>query len=50
VITAPFDIPVGRLARVAGPFGSVLVVLDLSSGQYLTRRDGRVIGLTRGNG
>lgn len=24
--------------------------LDLSSGQYLTCRDGRVIGLTRGNG
>ncbi len=50
VIAGPFDIPVGRLARVADPFGNVLVVLDLSSGQYLTGQDRRVIGLTRGNG
>jgi hypothetical protein len=35
---------------VADPFGNVLVVLDLSTGQYLTGRDRRVIGVTRGNG
>lgn len=50
VIAGPFDIPVGRLARVADPFGNVLVVLDLSGGQYLTGPDQQVIGLTRGNG
>jgi predicted enzyme related to lactoylglutathione lyase len=50
VVTGPFDIPVGRLARVADPFGNVLVVLDLSRGQYLTDGDRRVIGLTREGG
>lgn len=50
VITGPFDIPVGRLARMADPFGNVLVVLDLSRGQYLAGPDQRVIGLTRGTG
>lgn len=47
ILTGPADIPVGRLARVADPFGNVLVVLDLSKGQYLTDAGRRVIGLTR---
>ena len=46
VIGRPVDYPVGRVARVADPFGNVLVVLDLSRGQYLTDGDRRVIGLT----
>ncbi len=50
VIAAPFDIPVGRLARVADPFGNILVVLDLSRGQYRTDGARRVIGLSREDG
>lgn len=50
VITPPFDYPVGRVAKVADPFGNVLVVLDLSRGRYLTDGDRRVIGLTHGDG
>jgi hypothetical protein len=46
VITRPFDYPVGRVAKVADPFGNVLIVLDLSRGRYLTDGDRRVIGLT----
>lgn len=50
VITGPFDIPVGRLARVADPFGNILVVLDLSKGRYLTDGARQVIGLSREDG
>jgi predicted enzyme related to lactoylglutathione lyase len=50
VITPPPDYPVGRVAKVADPFGNVLVVLDLSRGRYLTDGDRRVIGLTHGDG
>jgi len=39
VVTGPFDIPVGRVAVVADPFGNVLVLVDLSKGRYVT--DGR---------
>jgi predicted enzyme related to lactoylglutathione lyase len=48
VISAPADIPVGRLAVARDPFGNALVLLDLSKGRYLTDADGTVIGVTRG--
>jgi predicted enzyme related to lactoylglutathione lyase len=34
VVTAPFDIPVGRAAVVRHPFGNALVLVDLSKGAY----------------
>ena len=45
VISAPADIPVGRVAVVSDPFGNVLVLLDLSKGTYVTDADGRVTGV-----
>ena len=45
VLSAPMDIPVGRLAVVADPFGNVLVILDLSRGRYTTSADGSVTGV-----
>ncbi|HEY7325119.1 MAG TPA: VOC family protein [Streptosporangiaceae bacterium] len=45
ILTGPFDIPVGRVAVVADPFGNVLVLLDLSKGRYTTDADGRVTGV-----
>jgi predicted enzyme related to lactoylglutathione lyase len=44
VVTEPFDVPVGRVAVVADPFGNTLVLLDLSKGRYLTDGTGNVIG------
>jgi predicted enzyme related to lactoylglutathione lyase len=46
VITAPFDIPVGRCAVVEDPFGNALVVLDLSKGLYDTDDRGSVTGVS----
>jgi predicted enzyme related to lactoylglutathione lyase len=34
VETEPFDIPVGRVAVLADPFGNRLVLVDLSKGRY----------------
>ncbi|MEU4386356.1 VOC family protein [Promicromonospora sp. NPDC023805] len=34
VITEPVEIPVGRVAVVADPFGNALVLVDLSKGRY----------------
>ena len=34
--TGPFDIPVGRVAAVADPFGSVLALAGLPKGRYVT--------------
>jgi hypothetical protein len=45
VILKPTQIPVGRLAVVNDPFGSALVLLDLSAGRYVTDVDGRVLGV-----
>jgi predicted enzyme related to lactoylglutathione lyase len=45
VVTAPFDIPVGRVAVVADPFGNLLVLLDLSKGRYVTDTTGNVTGV-----
>lgn len=45
VLSAPADIPVGRVSVVADPFGNPLVLLDLSKGTYVTDDDGRVVGV-----
>ena len=45
VLTEPFDIPVGRIAIVADPFGNSLVLLDLSKGHYVTDGPGNVTGV-----
>jgi predicted enzyme related to lactoylglutathione lyase len=42
IVTEPFDIPVGRVAVVADPFGNVLVLVDLSRGRYVTDENGAV--------
>ena len=46
MISPPGDIPVGRLAVVADPFGNTLVLLDLSRGRYAVDEDRNVTGLT----
>jgi predicted enzyme related to lactoylglutathione lyase len=48
VLVEPFDIPVGRVAVVADPFGNRLSILDLSKGRYETGEDGTVIGVRSG--
>ena len=45
VLREPFDIPVGRVAVVADPFGNVLVLLDMSKGHYTTDESGNVTGV-----
>ena len=45
VLTGPLDIPVGRLVRVADPFGNPLVLLDLSRGTFTTDDEGNVTGV-----
>ena len=35
-VTEPFDIPIGRGAVVADPFGNTLVLVDLSKVHYVT--------------
>jgi predicted enzyme related to lactoylglutathione lyase len=45
VLSPPADVPVGRIAVVADPFGNSLVLLDLSKGRYATGPDGRVTGV-----
>lgn len=47
VVTGPSDIPVGRVAVVADPFGNALVLLDLSKGRYVTDTRGNVTGIAR---
>ena len=41
----PFDIVIGRCARVRDPFGNDLVLLDQSKGALATDPEGRVIGV-----
>jgi predicted enzyme related to lactoylglutathione lyase len=43
VVAGPFDIPIGRCAVVADPWGNRLVVLDNSKGRLVTDADGRVL-------
>jgi predicted enzyme related to lactoylglutathione lyase len=45
LVSGPSEIPVGRVAVVADPFGNNLVVLDLSKGSYVTDSSGRVTGI-----
>jgi catechol 2,3-dioxygenase-like lactoylglutathione lyase family enzyme len=43
----PFDIAIGRCARVRDPFGNELTLLDQSKGKLITDATGRVIGVAR---
>ena len=45
MIAGPLEIPVGRVAIVADPFGNVLILVDMSKGRYLTDDAGRVTGV-----
>lgn len=45
LIAEPAEIPVGRVAVVADPFGNRLVLLDLSKGRYVTDSAGNVTGV-----
>jgi hypothetical protein len=45
LLSGPEDIPVGRVAVVADPFGNPLVLLDLSKGTFRTDPDGNVTGV-----
>ena len=45
VIVEERQIPVGRLAVVADPFGNAIVLLDLSAGTYVTDQDQHVVGV-----
>jgi predicted enzyme related to lactoylglutathione lyase len=44
-VEPPFEIAIGRCARVRDPFGNVLVLLDQSKGRLLTDDQGRVRGV-----
>src|SRR5262245_28516692 len=44
-VEPPFDIAIGRCARVRDPFGNVIVLLDQSKGRLKTSADGRVVGV-----
>jgi lactoylglutathione lyase len=44
-VQRPFDIAIGRCARVRDPFGNELVLLDQSKGALATDPEGRVIGV-----
>ena len=50
ILVEPFDIPVGRLAVAADPFGNPLTFLDLSKGRYVTDPDGNVTGVAGADG
>lgn len=45
VVVPPFDIPVGRCVVVRDPWGTRLVLLDLSKGRLHTDANGNVIGV-----
>jgi predicted enzyme related to lactoylglutathione lyase len=47
LLAEPVHIPVGRAAVVVDPFGNTLVLLDLSTGRYVTDRAGNVKGVAR---
>jgi lactoylglutathione lyase len=44
-VQRPFDIAIGRCARVRDPFGNELVLLDQSKGALVTDYAGHVIGV-----
>ncbi|MEV4083121.1 VOC family protein [Nonomuraea fuscirosea] len=45
MVAESVDVPVGRLAVVADPFGNELVLIDLSKGTYVTDASGAVTGV-----
>ena len=45
VVEPPFDIAIGKCARVRDPFGNVIVILDQSKGRLAVSADGQVIGV-----
>ena len=47
VVQRPFDIAIGRCARVRDPFGNELVILDQTKGRLATDSAGRVTGIVR---
>ncbi|MBA5806086.1 VOC family protein [Rhizobium changzhiense] len=44
-VEPPFDIAIGRCARVCDPFGNVLVILDQSKGTFTTDKEQNVVGV-----
>jgi predicted enzyme related to lactoylglutathione lyase len=46
-LVPPFDIAIGRCARVEDPFGNRLTILDQSKGKLVTDADHNVIGVRR---
>jgi predicted enzyme related to lactoylglutathione lyase len=44
-IEPPFEIKIGRCARVRDPFGNVIVILDQSNGSLETDEHHRVVGV-----
>ena len=42
VLEAPVEIPVGRVATVADPWGNAIAILDLSKGRFRTDAAGKV--------
>ncbi|MER8386363.1 VOC family protein [Mesorhizobium sp. M0166] len=47
-VQPPFEIAVGRCARVRDPFGNIVVILDQSKGMLVTDAEGHVIGVKAG--
>ncbi|ESX74239.1 hypothetical protein X759_18960 [Mesorhizobium sp. LSHC420B00] len=47
-VQPPFEIAVGRCARVRDPFGNIVVILDQSKGMLVTDAKGHVIGVKAG--
>lgn len=45
VISAPFDIPIGKCAVVRDPWQNEYVILDMSKGRYKTDETGHVTGV-----
>ncbi|HSX00718.1 MAG TPA: VOC family protein [Candidatus Saccharimonas sp.] len=47
VLVEPEDIPVGRVAVVADPFGNQLTLIDLTKGHYQADASGRIIAINK---
>jgi predicted enzyme related to lactoylglutathione lyase len=46
-LVPPFEIPIGRCARVEDPFGNRLTILDQSKGALATDSDQNVVGIRK---
>lgn len=44
-VQTPFDLAIGRCARIRDPFGNELVILDQTKGRLVTSPDGWVTGV-----